>query len=430
MATVVYKCPGCEAPLRFDAASGMMVCDYCGSTFTVEEAKAGNMGKEDDDKAAMYQNEAGDYVELNEESSAKDKLAIYSHLCPSCGAELMGDAQTAATFCAYCGNPTLNEAVLTKTLKPKKVLPFKKTKEEAQKAFKEWGNKGFLTPKDFTSASTINKITGIYVPFWLYTSEATCDYVGKAEKVHRESHPNYDLEITEHYDIERKIDVIYDSIPADASEKMNDSLMDRLEPFDYSGMVDFDMAYLSGFLAEKYTYTDKDMRERVSKRIVSYAESAANDTVTGYTSHHKTEATTNIKWKRADYVMLPVWILNYKYNNEVYEFAMNGQTGRVVGKRPVDNSRRWIMRILSFLVGGIIGGILGGVFLSLIGFIIGFLLAGILTAIFFTNSKEKAQDTRMEANGKTYQDGKVNLLAHTDRFTHRTEQRYDHNNNR
>ena len=357
MATV-YTCPGCEAPLRFDAAKGKMVCDYCGSEFTVEEAKAAEMGKESDTEAEMYQNEEGEYVDIST-ASQTDKMAIYTHLCPTCGAELMGDQHTAATFCAFCGNPTLNEAVLTEALKPSKVLPFKKTKEEAKAAFLAWGKKGFLTPKNFTSESTVDKITGIYVPFWLYDCEARCDYKANAEKTHTEYHGSYDTEITEHYKVRRKVKVQYDSVPADASEKMDDSLMDRLEPFNYAELVPFDMAYLSGFLAEKYNYTDKEMRDRVEKRIAEYVETAAVDTIKGYDSKKKTGADKQITWKNVSYVMLPVWILNYKYNGQNYEFAMNGQTGRVVGSRPVDKVRKWIMGGIAFVITFIVAFLIG-----------------------------------------------------------------------
>lgn len=353
MATI-YTCPGCGGALRFDAVSGKMICGYCDSVYTVEELKASDKSVLTGEQAAMFENEQGDYVEINDSTAPEDQMAIYSFLCPSCGAELMGDANTAATFCAFCGNPTLNEAVLTKELKPKKVLPFKTTKADARKAFLAWGRKGFLTPKDFTSASTIKKITGIYVPFWLYDVEAVCDYQGTAKKEHEENRRSHRYQVTDHFRISRKVDVCYSHIPADASKKMDDSLMDRLEPFDYNKLVDFDMAYLSGFLAEKYTYSDRDMRPRIQKRVVEYVEQTADESVLPgeYNGgHEKTGSRTRVIWRKAEYVMLPVWILNYRYKGEMYEFAMNGQTGSVVGKKPVDSFRKWILTILIFIIG-------------------------------------------------------------------------------
>ena len=120
----------------------------------------------------------------------------------------------------------------------------------------------------------------------------------------------------------------------DASEKMDDKTMDLLEPFDYGEIKPFEMPYLSGFFAEKYTYTAEEMKDRVENRIKDYINGEARNTIVGYSSVNITGSNINMKRKRAAYTLMPVWVLNYKYKGKVYSFNMNGQTGRVVGKPP------------------------------------------------------------------------------------------------
>ena len=361
MATV-YKCPNCFMGLRFDAATGKLVCDYCDSTFTVEEVEQAEKMKQTSDEKAEYI-EKGDEMVAAEEMTAEDEMAVYTQVCPNCGATIMGDKETAATFCSFCGNPTLNEAVFSKEKKPSRVIPFKQTTEQAQKAYKDWASKGFLTPKDFCSTSTIEKVTGIYVPFWLYDCDARCDYYAEATKVSTRKVAKQNtietIEITEHYDVHRLVECTYNKVPVDASEKMDDAIMDLLEPYDYKGLVDFKMPYLSGFFAEKYGYEAEELKGRVSDRISSYVEQAARDTITGYDGVSKKDSRQMADWKGVEYVMLPVWLLNYKYKGEDYTFAMNGQTGRIVGKRPIDQGKKNRLFFTTFLITFIVCLIIG-----------------------------------------------------------------------
>ncbi len=423
--SIEYKCENCAASLRFDAKKNMLMCDYCGSEFSVdyvEESTAKKQEKETKAKALNEENWKDNYEENGEDSFAKMQVKVRT--CPSCGGTLLGDENSAATFCAYCGNATLTDAVITDARIPDYIIPFKNTKEEAQKAFLEWGKKGFITPKNFTSKSTVDKITGLYVPFYLYSCFSDCDYNAKAQKVHTEKKLMKTVEITEHYRVGRNVSVKYNDIPADASEKMNDETMDLLEPFDFNELEEFKKAYMSGFLADKYSYTDKELVERVAKRVIEYSNEAAEDTITGYTDFTKTNSRTDISWHKTKYVMLPVWILNYNYNGKNYEFAMNGQSGKTVGKRPVSVWKAILLYMIWFVCTFIVTTIISLFFAFAFAPLIGFITAALISIFPLTNALKK-QKTSITAAADHYKVGKTVVNGSYDEFVKRTKRVID-----
>ena len=178
-----YKCPACTGPLHFAGASGMLECDFCGAKYDVaqiealyaeKEAKAvaateqaNAKAEQNRQKMAEMESQGWDTSSLNSDWGAEaDGMKAYN--CPSCGAELICDASTAATSCPYCGNPTVVPGQFSGALKPDFVLPFKLSKEDAVAALKNHYKGKPLLPKAFTNGNHIEKIQGVYVPFWMF----------------------------------------------------------------------------------------------------------------------------------------------------------------------------------------------------------------------------------------------------------------------
>ncbi len=222
-----------------------------------------------------------------------------------------------------------------------------------------WSKKGLLTPSALRSQATIEKITGIYVPFWLYDYNAEIQISAKCTRSRSERRGDYRYVHTDHFMVERDIETEYLKIPVDASEKMPDDVMDKLEPFSYNELTGFEMAFLSGYYAEKYNYDSNQMAPRAENRVRQYVYQAAMNTINGYGSVTVVNRHTMLGRRRVKYALLPVWILNYKYKNKDYMFAMNGQTGKIVADRPISTGK----------MAGWFGGILLGIFtvLQLIG---------------------------------------------------------------
>ena len=349
MATQItnYQCPACMGPLHFVGESGRLECDYCGSNFNVAEIEA--LYKEKEQKAAKAAEDTENAPEtkdgsewdvsgLNEDWGA-DAEGMRTYSCPSCGAELLCEATTAATSCPYCGNPTVVPGQFSGILKPDYVLPFKLSKEDAIKALKKHYLKKPLLPSTFSKANHLEEIKGVYVPFWMYDGKASGSAQFHATQVHTYTSGDYEITETSHYDVRRAGSLGFEKIPVDASSKMPDDYMDSIEPYDYSDLKPFSTAYLPGFLADKYDVSVEDSRERADKRCVGSLICALKGTVSGYTTCNETSRDIHLKRGKVHYALLPVWLLNTKWEGKDFLFAMNGQTGKLVGNLPVSTKR-------------------------------------------------------------------------------------------
>lgn len=325
-----YQCPCCTAGLKFGGDTQQLTCEYCGTTFEVDAVRAFN--------ERSCKDESGEFVWEEESAntwSAEEENNIHGFVCPSCAGEILSDVNTAATFCPYCGNPTIMPARLSGGLKPDGVLPFKTTKEDAKAAFLKLCKGKPLLPKFFTEEQQLEKITGMYVPFWLYNCSGSFDGSYKATRIHRWSDSRYNYTRTEHFLLERGADAEFLGIPMDGSTKMDDTFMESIEPFDYSALQPFEMAYLTGYLADKYDVPHENGQERIRQRVSNAMESRVQNSLIGYTTAIPTVKNLKITHSKAQYVLLPVWILNTSYKGKSYTFAMNGQTGKMTGTLPV-----------------------------------------------------------------------------------------------
>ncbi len=358
-----YQCPACTGPLHYSAKSGKLECDYCGSSFDVAEIEALYARKEAEaaaakqaadakaDAAAAAKAEAAeaaaqsggwDTSGLNSNWGAEaDSLKIYN--CPSCGAELICDESTAATSCPYCGNPTVVPGQFSGALRPDFILPFRLTKDDAVQALRaHYKGKPFL-PRSFTSANHIEQIQGVYVPFWLFDGDAEGSASYKASNTNVYETGGYEITETRHYHVFRAGSLTFEKIPVDASSKMPDDHMDSIEPFDYAQLQPFSTAYLPGYLADKYDVTVDASRDRADTRCRETLAQALRDTVTGYGTCIPEHEDISLRRGRVHYALLPVWMLNTKWRGQDFLFAMNGQTGKLVGDLPTDRGRFWGM---------------------------------------------------------------------------------------
>ncbi len=324
-----YKCPNCGGYLQFGENHQNMQCPYCESQFDLEQVLDHEANLESQEPE--FQWDESQTVAWSESEQSQ----LHSYICPACGGEILTEETTAATFCPYCENPAIMPGQVSGGLKPDGVIPFKKTKADAEKAFLELCKGKPLLPRFFTQEQRVEKITGMYVPFWLYDCQG--DFRGnyKATRVHTWSDSKYIYTRTNHYHVVRAADAEFISIPMDASQKMDNAIMESIEPFDYSQVVDFETAYLSGFLADKYDVESAEGQDRIKQRVSASINSLISGTIIGYHSVVPISTRLNVKHGKAKYVLLPVWMLHTKYKDKTYVFAMNGQTGKMTGTFPI-----------------------------------------------------------------------------------------------
>ena len=347
-----YQCPACTGPLRYDGGSGKLVCDYCGSSFTVQEIEALYQEKLDQAEAAGVAQAAKEEAQAAAAAEAAQvgaedpewdlaQAGMKAYSCPSCGAELICDATTAATSCPYCGNPTVVPAQFHGMLKPDYILPFKLDKEAAKKALREFYKGKHLLPRAFTTENHIEEIKGVYVPFWLFDGQGDADLNFTATKVSSYRSGDYQVTVTDHFAVRRAGTVDFHRIPTDSSSKMPDAHMDAIEPFDFSELKPFSTAYMPGFLAERYDVDVEECEKRARRRAGNTTEQVIANTVRGYSSVTPVGKNVFMRRSAVSYVMLPVWMLSTRWKGKSFLFAMNGQTGKLIGDLPVSMGRFW-----------------------------------------------------------------------------------------
>ena len=128
-------------------------------------------------------------------------------------------------------------------------------------------------------------------------------------------------------------------VPVDGSSKMSDAHMDAIEPFNYSELKPFSTAYLPGFLAEKYDVDAQASQPRAQERMQTSLGNALRSTVRGYATVMPLSEAVHVDMEPARYALMPVWMLHTKWNGQNFLFAMNGQTGKLIGDLPVDKGK-------------------------------------------------------------------------------------------
>ena len=335
-----YKCPCCGGAIEFNSSLQKMKCPFCDTEFEMETLQGYD---------AALQEDAADHMEWETAAGGEwqegETDGLRSYICKSCGGEIVGDANMAATSCPFCGNPVVMMDQFAGTLKPDLVIPFKLDKKAAKEGLMKHLSGKRLLPKIFKNQNHIDEIKGVYVPFWLFDTDADARVRYHATRIRSWSDSDYDYTETNHFLVHRAGSVGFEHVPVDGSSKMADDLMESIEPYDFADAVNFQTAYLAGYLADKYDVTAEQSVDRANARVKNSTEQAFKSTVEGYTSVTPENSSIQLHGGKATYALYPVWLLNTTWNGNKYTFAMNGQTGKFVGDLPVDKAAatRWTL---------------------------------------------------------------------------------------
>lgn len=318
-----HECPSCGANIVFNPANQRWDCNYCGSSYILEDFK-------------KYEEEMKKKVKsTSADSNINKNIDMDEYLCQNCGARVVTDKNTTATSCVYCGSTTIIKNRLQGEFSPEKIIPFARVKEDAVNEFYKFSKKKWFAPKAFCKKENIEEVKGVYIPFWIYDCDTDGSVSASCQKIKTWTSGNYRYTKTDYYDVFRAGSMSFEKIPVDGSTKFDDDIMDSIEPYDYKNLVDFTPSYMSGFLAEKYDVDEEKSYTRANERAKNSSIDQFKSTMNGYSSIVIKESNINVSKSKSAYVLLPVWMLNIKYKDKMYKFAMNGQTGKMVGNVPI-----------------------------------------------------------------------------------------------
>ncbi|MBQ9437640.1 MAG: hypothetical protein IJU50_04855 [Lachnospiraceae bacterium] len=351
------ECPFCGGALRFDAVSGKQVCDYCGAKIEIQEPSAEGENPDAENQAGEENISGFDFAALGDQALREDAEDVPIYTCNSCGAELIAPPEQAALTCPYCGNNIVLTQKVSGKLRPDGLIPFKIDAKALPGAVQEFYKGKKLLPRRFFSENTMGKVQGVYVPFWVFGGEVSGNLSFSGEK--RSIHQDGDYEITEtrHFAMNRQVSMTFENVPVDASGRIDDALMDSMEPFHMENVVPFDMRYLAGYTADRFDVAKEEMTERARGRMFTTAEGVVRPKVeAGFSNVRRTGGNLNTKLN-VKYLLFPVYMFSIKYGGQEYAFAVNGQTGKVSGNLPQDKgvSRKYFFIRFFGTAGAILG---------------------------------------------------------------------------
>lgn len=369
MSDVQLKCPSCGAPINFDVPSGKMKCSFCGASFTVEEVNQFNgISQANAELDAAHAQQAGTSgaaggagTAANPETQISTAPAegqpgwveppptyldeatgqqMAQFQCNSCGGEIIGSPDMVSARCPWCNNNFVATGQLTSTRVPDRMIPFAMTKEQALDAFKGEMRKLKLIPKEFKQAS-VDDIQGVYVPYWLYDATVAGEGNFSCEKLRTWTDSDYEYTQHQEYQVYRSANVAFLDVPVAGTTKVTDKLTESIEPFDYTKSVAFSPAYLTGFMTNKYDVEAQDANPRALERMKKSTEEVLRNSISGYDTVSTVNTSIQPAFGELEYVFLPMWLMNVKFQHKNYNYAMNGQTGKFVGTFPVSERKYW-----------------------------------------------------------------------------------------
>ncbi len=303
-----FTCPHCGAGVSYDLTNGAVNCEFCDSVITPDEYEAYL------DKKGQYQT-----TELS---------------CPQCGARVLSYDNTIATFCSYCGSSVLFDRRVKEEQKPDGIIPFAFKQKAAVNRFREKTDRLLLAP-DWMHEEGQKKLTGIYMPYYVYSAGASVPISVKGEK---RRHLGSRTEVSV-YQVDGTLESRYEGNRFDAAVAFPDALSESIDSYAWTKAEPFRPSYVAGFYADGSDVDpgeyDPVMAGLVSNDINSTSDVSCEGMTLNLNGSVKPE---NISLGRQK-VLMPVWLLTHRSGDRICYAAVNGQNGDVAADIPLDRGK-------------------------------------------------------------------------------------------
>ena len=344
-----FKCPNCGAPTKFSPAFGKLKCEFCGSTFPIEESI-------EEIKEYDY------YAALEKLSQNKKELHEKEVKCTSCGSSFELSPYSISTLCPFCGTPAIVDFVHDIT--PQSIIPFIFTQQKAKERFKKWVGSLWFAPSALSKYFLENeKLKGYYLPYWTYDSNTTSSYAGQRGDVYyvtvtrtviqngRQRNIRVQESRIRWTPVSGRVGLSFDDVTIGATHTISRVIIDSLAPWDTTTLKPFDERYLSGFEAEEYTIGLDNGFEFAKAKMRASIERSIRRDIGGDQQQitHVDTAYNNVTYKN---VLFPVWTATFEYKNKIYRYAINAQTGKISGEHPYSYVKIAFAVLAAVLVAG------------------------------------------------------------------------------
>jgi len=388
---VDFKCPQCGATTAYSAADGGLTCTHCSYYEPPAKPVEGRRAQEFEFTLDNLERAAHGWGEIRNELE-----------CQSCGAIATLPVEALAHTCAFCGsNKVIQRQASQDMLRPRHLVPFKIESKACQGLTRAWLGSSWLTPSSLKQLAGLADFTGIYLPYW--TFDAVTDASWRAEVGHTRTERYHDgHEWRERTVVDWRwetgdVHLEIDDLIVDDTERLSSVPLEHLKGFDLSALTPYDPKYLAGLHAQAYDVQLESAWEKARGQMREQTRQACIDQAS--TSRVRNFSMTldfsDELWR---YILLPVYIAAYRYQGEVYQVMINGQSGAVAGQRPADWTKVWLAvaalvapGLLLCLV-GILTALIGGVGVAIGGFGFVLLVIGVVISIIIVRQAMQMDD--------------------------------------
>ena len=331
-----FRCPGCGADLQFAPEGGCLTCPYCGRQEQIAPA-AGSV------EERSYE----DYLRLHADQMGTLAAGALEVACQTCGATVTFTPPMVAGECDFCGSPIVAQPRdADPVVAPEGVLPFKVTQPQAADAIKGWLGSLWFAPNALKRLAQQEGVGGVYIPFWTYDAYTQSDYEGQRGEhyyvtetyTERDAQGNNvtktrQVQHTNWYPVSGTVERWFDDILVPATKTITPARLAALEPWDLGELTAYTPEYLSGYKAQRYQVDLAEGFELARKQAAPVIMQDVRNDIGG-DEQRVTNCMTNYSAITFKHLLLPVYVGAYRFNDKVFQLAVNGRTGEVQGERP------------------------------------------------------------------------------------------------
>ena len=389
--TRTFKCRYCGGVISYSATQRRLTCPYCGRAQEIAAEEVGQAAAEFEFTLETMEQARYGWGEERREL-----------VCESCGAVVTVAPDVLTSTCAFCGsNRVLARNATGDVLRPTSLIPFVVDQARCHAQVTEWLGRGWMHPPELRHVRALREMAGVYLPFWTFDAHVRADWkaeVGTARTERYRSGGEWKTRtvIDWHWRSGRVPLPINDHL-GPGTARVSRVILRKVAPFDLHGLVEYDPGYLAGWQAKTYDVllpqaweiAKEEMRERAKRACYS-------DTGSSHVRNFR--MTADFADERWRYVLLPVYLASYHFDDHTFQVMVNGQTGEVAGQKPVAWLRVWLA-IAAMLTPGAFVGLLGLLTLvvggiGVVGLVFGFVLlvAGLVGAIFVFKKARESEE--------------------------------------
>ncbi len=387
-----FACPNCGANITYDVSAGGVACEYCGH---IAPVKSVHVGRNAEDFEFTLET-------LSQSNRGWGTQRQILH-CDSCGSDLSISESTLTTTCLFCASNKVNVITsLEETLRPRFLIPFTVTRDQTQKIASQWLGKGWYHPDELARNAILRKFVGIYLPFWTFDTQVDARW--RAQVGYEKTERHYNAR-EKRWVTRTRIDWRWENgkthlniddflVSGSHQRHISQLILKRLYPYDMNGLKTYQPDYLAGWQAQAYEVTLTDAWASAKKAIREKAKTACHRDIP---THHVRNFSMSADFRDESwrYILLPVYLAAYKYDNQVYQVMLNGQTGAIAGQKPIAWWKIWLA-IAAMLAPGTLLGLIGlplllvggvGIIAIVLGIIL-FVLGIIFSFILYNKARE------------------------------------------